>query len=391
MSATRTRALARPGSGARKPRPSARGGTVGGAPKTRQAVRASTPECAGAGARFADDAPLLTLTPGNRLPPLSPIPARITPPVETEQLFARLATPLVRAGVLTLSDWQAAGKVPSNFVRQAWQRRIGSALRGAPDGMNVHLSLAPWAMMLNAAGEEVQPTDEAKLAITIDAGICKIATLEIIRTHWGETAARVVATALRSGLGRVINVWDPDDLEWIAEWWEERLEMYCDEGDEEARKEEEARIQEFAATQESVQRAYLPLTCRAELREALSYLPPGPVRRSAATLLLESRQPRKLWPNRQWERIQTGEEGYPTAAVLLTQTANDVVRHAYDELQEHQMNTHYSSPDHGLLLLDTSTPARLARGLRQLHRVLRTLASGEYLMHAVLDLADRTP
>lgn len=293
--------------------------------------------------------------------------------------------------MLTLRDWRAAGQVPSNFVREGWQRRIASALRGAPDGMNVHLSLVPWAMMLESAGEEIRPADRAKLAITIDAGVCKIAALDIIRSQWGDTAARVVATALRSGLGRVINVWDPDDLEWVAEWWQDSMEIYCDEGDEEERKQEEARIQAFAVTQESVRRSYLSLTCREELREALSHLPPGPIRRSAAALLLESRQPRRLWPNRQWDRIQTGEEGYPTAAVLLTQTANDIVRHAYDEMQEQQMNSGYSSPEHGMLLLDTSTPARLARGLRHLHRVLRTLASGEYLVHAVLDLADRTP
>lgn len=292
--------------------------------------------------------------------------------------------------MLTILDWREPEQVPSGLLREGWRRRIRAAVRGAPNGMDIYLGLEPWAMMLEGVTEEVHARDKPKLAITVDAGVCAIAALDTVRAHWGDTAAGVVATALRRGLGRVINVWDPDDIEWVAEWWQDSMEIYCDDADAEEKKLEEARIQDFAGAQESVRAAYLNLSTRAELSEALTALPAGRVRRSAAALISESRRPRCLWPSRARERIKTGEEGYETAAVLLTRSANDAVRHGYDEMQEQSMNSGYSSPEHGVLLLDTSTPARLAATLRQLHRVLRTLAWGEHLVHAVLDLEDKS-
>lgn len=323
------------------------------------------------------------------LPPLTGVPHRINPhPPEVEQHLARLITPLVRARVLTLADWREPEQVPSGLLREGWNRHVRSATRGAPSGMNIHLALQPWSMMLEDATEELRAQDEAKIAITVDAGICAIAALDTVQHHWGETAARVVATALRRGLGRVINVWDPDDIEWVAEWWQDSLEMYCDEEDAEDRKFEKERIQAFAATQQSVRASYLDLSARLDLSAALKALPAGRIRRSAAALLSEARRPRPLWPSRAWQRMKTGEEGYETAAVLLTRTGDDAVRHAYDEMQEQSMNAGYSSPEHGVLLLDTSSPTRLAATLRQLQRLLRTLAWGEHLVHGILDLDD---
>jgi hypothetical protein len=318
------------------------------------------------------------------------VPARINPhPPATEQDLARLAAPLVRAGILKAADFRGPERVPSALLKAGWQRRVREAHRGAPDAMDLHLVLEPWAQLLGDASEEAAPADEGRLAITIDAGMCVIAPLDDVRAAWGEAAAGVVATALHRGLGRVVNVFDPGDLEWVAEWWQESMECYGDD-DEEGRKFEEERIRDFAAAQEAVQRSYLRLRTRAELSDALRALPPGVVRRSAAALLSEARAPRRLWPCRAWERIRSGEEGYPTAAVLVTKNADDAVRHAYDEMQETSMNSGYSSPAHAVLLVDTRTPARLAASLRQLHRVLRTLSWGERLVHAVQGLHGTT-
>lgn len=296
----------------------------------------------------------------------------------------------MEAGVLSLEDWRY-GLDPSGLLAEGWHRRIRAAMRGAPNGMEVHLGVEPWSMLLQSIDEEkIHPSDERKLAVTIDAGECAIVEIETLRSRWGDTAAGVVAAALRTGLGRVINVWDPDDLGWVADWWQERMDLFSDDQeDEEDRKFEEARIRDFATTQEYVRAAYRRDTSRAGLSEALKTLPPGPVRRSAAALLSDKRQPRSLWPSRAWDRMKSTEDGYPTAAVLITRSASDAVRHAYDELQEHTMNSGYSSPEHGVILLDTRTPARLASSLRQLRRVLRTLAWGEHLVHAILDLQDR--
>jgi hypothetical protein len=254
--------------------------------------------------------------------------------------------------------------------------------------MNVHLTLQPWSQLLSSISEETRPTDDAKLAITIDAGTCAIVEMQTLRAKWGDTAAGVVAAALRTGLGRVINVFDPDDLEWIPDWWQDSLEIYCDEEDDTERKFEEKRIQDFAASQEYVRAAYFRHASRSELSKALKTLPAGPVRWSAAALLSEKRQPRRLWPSKAWERMKSTEDGYPTAAVLITRTESDAVRHAYDEMIEHSMNAGYCSPEHGLILLDTSSPARLAQSLRQFQRVLRTLAWGEHLVHSIFELQD---
>lgn len=263
------------------------------------------------------------------------------------------------------------------------------ARRGAPDAMDLHLVLEPWAQLLGELSEEIAAADHGRLAVTIDAGMCVVVPLDEIRAAWGDTAAGVVATALHRGLGAVVNVWDPDDLEWVAEWWQDSMECYADD-DEEQRRFEEQRIRDFAASQEAVRRSYLPLRTRAELARALRALPAGQARRAAAALLSQARAPRRLWPCRAWERMRGGEEGYPTAAVLVTRDANDAVRHAYDEMQESTMNSGSPSPAHAVLLVDTRTPARMAATLRQLHRVLRTLSWGERLVYAVQDLHGKT-
>jgi hypothetical protein len=258
--------------------------------------------------------------------------------------------------------------------------------------MNVSLGLAPWSMLLDITEETVLPRDETKLAVTIDAGICAIVELDTIRARWGETAASVIVTALRTGLGRVINVWDPDDIEWVADWWKDRLEMYADPEDEDERQErafEEERIRDFDASQKLVRSSYLQYASRTMLSEALKAVPAGPVRRGAAALLSVKRQPRRLWPSAPWHRLRTTEDGYPTAAVLITRSQTDAARHAYDEMQEDSMNSGLSPPIHGVVLLDTSTPMRLAVGLQQLRRVLRTIAWGEHVVHAILELQDQ--
>lgn len=305
-----------------------------------------------------------------------------------------LARPLVEAGVLTLDDWRY-GQDPAGLLAEAWKRGIRTAMRDAPNGMEVHLGLEPWSMLLEGMQEEIHPSDHAQLAVTIDASECVVVEVDKLRAKWGETAAGVIATALRAGLGRVINVWDPDDLEWVADWWHDRLDMFAvEDGEEENpedaedRKFEERRIQEFAATQEFIRQSYLRDTTRTALTDALKTLPAGPIRRSVAALLTTKRQPRSLWPSRALERMKSTEDGYPTAAVLITRSFDDPVRHAYDEVQESTMNSGYSSPEHGVILLDTRSPARLALSLRQLQRVLRTLAWGEHLVHAILDLQD---
>jgi hypothetical protein len=289
--------------------------------------------------------------------------------------------------VLTAADWHY-GQDPCGVIREGWNRQIRKAARCAPSGMEIHLSLAPWSALLESVSEEVRRADEFKLAVTIDAGMCAIVEMQTLRAKWGDTAAGVVTAALRTGLGRVINVWDPVDLEWIPEWWQDSLEMYGDEEDDKERKAEEKRIQDFAASKDYVHASYFRQTTRTELVEALKSVPKGPVRWSAAALLSEKRQPRTLWPSKSWERTKSTEDGYPTAAVLITRTANDAVRHAYDEMQEQSMNSGYYSSEHGLILIDTSSQARLAQSLRQLQRVLRTLAWGEHLVHAIFELQD---
>jgi hypothetical protein len=255
--------------------------------------------------------------------------------------------------------------------------------------MELHLVLEPWAQLLGELSEDGTDADAGRIAVTIDAATCVVVPLDDVRGAWGEVAAGIVATALHRGLGAVVNVWDPDDLEWVAEWWRDSIEC-CDDQDEEERRFEEERIRDFAASQESVRRSYLRPRTRAELAGALGALPPGPVRRAAAALLSGARAPRRLWPSRAWERMRSSEEGYPTAAVLVTRDANDAVRHAYDEMQETSVNTGYVSPAHGVVLVDTRTPPRLAASLRQLQRVLRTLAWGERLVYAIQELHGST-
>lgn len=299
--------------------------------------------------------------------------------------MARLAVPLVRAGVLIARDFPGPERVPSALLKAGWHRCVEAARRHAPDAMDLHLVLEPWAQLLDGLSEEAAPDDHGRLAVTIDAGMCVLAPLTDIQNAWGEAAAGVVATALRRGLGRVINVFDPDDLEWVAEWWQDSMDCYGDE-DEEGRKFEEDRIRDFAAARDAVRRSYRTFRTRAELCDALRSLPAGPVRRSAAALLSEARTPRGTWHGRAWQRMRSGEEGYPTAAVLLTRHADDAVRHGYDEMQESSMNSGFSAPAHGLVLVDTRTPARLDASLRQLHRVLRTLSWGERLVYAIQEL-----
>lgn len=279
--------------------------------------------------------------------------------------------------------------MPSALLTAGWRRCVEEARRAAPDAMELHLVLEPWAQLLGELSEDGTDADAGRIAVTIDAATCVVVPLDDVRGAWGEVAAGIVATALHRGLGAVVNVWDPDDLEWVAEWWRDSIEC-CDDQDEEERRFEEERIRDFAASQESVRRSYLRPRTRAELAGALGALPPGPVRRAAAALLSGARAPRRLWPSRAWERMRSSEEGYPTAAVLVTRDANDAVRHAYDEMQETSVNTGYVSPAHGVVLVDTRTPPRLAASLRQLQRVLRTLAWGERLVYAIQELHGST-
>jgi hypothetical protein len=89
-------------------------------------------------------------------------------------------------------------------------------------------------------------------------------------------------------------------------------------------------------------------------------------------------------------RLQ-GDQGYPSAAVLVTKGTNDVVRHAYDEVQSSAMNSGESAGPHAAILIDTSSPARLTAGIQQFNRVLRTLAWGEHLMAAIGELQGERP
>lgn len=247
--------------------------------------------------------------------------------------------------------------------------------------MNIHLELAPWARVLADNGIAASQRDEARLCVLIDSGTCIIAAVDTMRARWGPGATKVVCSALRRGLGRVINVWDPNDLTWLAEHWVETLEYFDD--DPESREFTIKRIQDFDVAAENVARSYL--TPRADVRAALQALPSGPIRRSAAALLSEPRAPRAAISHPALDRIHA-TQGYPSAAVLLTKSPFDAVRHAYDEVQENAMNSGESSGPHAVVLLDTSSHARLAVGLRQLHRVLRTLAWGEHLVWAITEL-----
>jgi hypothetical protein len=259
---------------------------------------------------------------------------------------------------------------------------VDSCRRHAPDALNIHLELAPWADVLAERGVKPTELDESQLCVSIDTGSCIIAPLDTISAHWGPRAAKVVFTALRRGLGRVINVWDPDDLEWFAEYWLETLDFYTD--DAASREFVIGKIEEFGVSATHVNDSFLPVG--ADLRTALKSLPSGPIRRSAAALLSQARTARALFPDPSLQRMQA-TQGYPSAAVLLTKGPDDAVRHAYDEVQENAMNSGESTGPHAVVLLDTSCQDRLAADVQQLHRVLRTLAWGERLVWEIKELS----
>jgi hypothetical protein len=296
-----------------------------------------------------------------------------------------LAIPLANAGLLKPEDWKGPGTTPSSVLRNAWQRIIRSARRNAPDAINVHLSVHPWAQVLERLGQSPTAREERTVCVLIDSGICHIASMDTVATHWGRPAARVVATALHRGLGRVINVWDPNDLAWLAEHWVECLDCYDD--DPKERRWALERIATFSKIHSAVEKLYVSPRSRSELRRHLHALPAGSIRRAAAGLLTTSRAPKKLWPTRALERLGR-DQGYPSAAVLVTKGVNDVVLHAYHEVQDSAMNSGESTGPHAAILIDTSSPARLAAGIQQFNRVLRTLAWGEHLMAAVGELQE---
>jgi hypothetical protein len=321
-------------------------------------------------------------------PPLGGVPVQGWHRPETEVALRSLAIPLARAGLVKPEDWKGHGTTPSSVLRNAWQRIIRSARRNAPDAINVHLALHPWAQLLDRLGEAPTAREEQTVCVLVDSGTCHIASMDTVAAHWGRPAARVVATALHRGLGRVINVWDPNDLAWLAEHWVECLDCYDD--DPKERRFALDRIATFAKIHAAVEKLYISPRSRSELRRHLHALPAGSIRRAAAGLLTTSRAPRKLCPTRAMNRLQ-GDQGYPSAAVLVTKGTNDVVRHAYDEVQSSAMNSGESAGPHAAILIDTSSPARLTAGIQQFYRVLRTLAWGEHLMAAIGELQGERP
>lgn len=330
--------------------------------------------------RDPDDGPLLAL--GAGAPPLPPVghvpPCLRTHGLATERMLAPLLIPLARAGLLRApSSDPSENCAPSTLLGESWRRHVQRSGRRAPGALDIHLCIQPLVQVLPDAAAAA---GVGRLAITIDAGLCVVVALSSVRERWGDLAAGVIATALRKGLGRVLHVWDPDDLEWVAEWWIERLECFDDNPAEMAFEVE--RIAEFNGIREQLRRSYASIRSRAELREALRALPEGPVRRSAAALLTDSRSTRAHLPSATLDRCRFGT-GHPSAAVLLTNESNDVVRHAYDEVQDDAANGGHLAPPHAVVLLDTRSPARLAASAREVQRVLRTLSWGERLVHAI--------
>ncbi|MDB4952236.1 MAG: hypothetical protein JWM27_4885 [Gemmatimonadetes bacterium] len=335
---------------------------------------------------MAPSAALLAPGATPRLPALDGIPLvlrRHAP--ETQADFARLAAPLVRAGVLTGADRARDDALPTELVGRGWARHSARSLARAGDGMEVHLTLRLWADLTELCEEPARPGDEACFAVLVEVDTCSVLSLGAVCRRWGEKAAAVVAAALRTGLGRVVHVFVPDDLDWVAAWWVECVESVEDDDEEERRLTLE-RVQEFQAAQEFVRDLSADLRGRAALLEGLRALPAGPVRRSAAGLLSTRRRARPLRRAAALDRIRSSEDGYDSAAVLLTQDADDAVRHAYDEMQEQSMNSGFGPPPHAVHLVDTRSPARLAASLRHLRRVLRTLALGQHLVRAIQDL-----
>lgn len=375
-----------PGLLRRDTRASTRRGGLSRPPAARDAPPRGDPHGTGALDRLGPARAVLTG--GGRLPPASVLPPRMSiGDSATESELAQLAAPLVRAGILSSDDWRRSETTPRGLLLTGWQRWVGKLTGTSPDALDLHLILAPWAQVLDQEPGERTAADRARLAITVDAGSCIIAPLEEMSGKWGPRAAGVIASALRDGLGRAVNVWDPGDLDWMPVWWAECLDC-C--GEEDAAKERAAtrrRIREFAAVQRHVERSYAPLATRPDRIAALGSLPRGAIRRSAAALLAESGVPRRHTSGWARDQMRTGYEGYASAAVLLTRRAHDVVHHAYDELQEDQMNSGDPGAPHAVVLIDTRSPAHLAASLRETRRVLRTLVRGEQLMYAVRGIA----
>jgi hypothetical protein len=274
--------------------------------------------------------------------------------------------------------------VPTEVVARGWMRQSARILEDAGDGMEVHLTLSLWADLLARCDEPVRPGEAGCLAAVVEVDTCSVLSLEAVSRRWGEEAAAVVAAALVAGLGQVVHVFAPDDLDWVAEWWVECIES-VDEDDEEERRLSLERVGEFRGAQAFV-RGLAVNRGRAALLAGLRALPAGPVRRSAARLLATARRSPPRRRAAALDRIRSSEDGYDSAAVLLTRDADDAVRHAYDEMQEQSVNSGFGPPPHAVHLVDTRSPARLTASLRRLRHVLRTLARGQHLVRAVQDL-----
>jgi len=299
------------------------------------------------------------------------------------------------------ADCKGGDTYPSALITAGWRRWIARAMRGAPDAVSVHATLSPYGHTLEEEGNrpdewsawaqnhaldrvEVRESDHQRLVVILDSSMCNVVSLGAVERHWGPQAVRVVTLALREGLGRVINVWTPCDLEWLMEHWIECVDYE----DPEDKVFTRNRIREFRTAQRTVVRASRPFKRRRDLLRALQTLPAGPVRQSAAGLLSTSRRPPVVWRSAAMHRLKY--HGDPSACVLLTTAGHDAVHSAYDELQESRANAGEYQPPHGVLLLDTRTPARMSASIRKLHRLLRTIRWAECLLDAVNALYDAT-
>lgn len=318
------------------------------------------------------------------------MPNRIVLTAESvEQVFAALAVPLLRAGVLTPSDWRPATPAPSDMIATAWDRWGATLRRDAPDVLSLHLVVQPWAAVLRSLDEDEEPTarDHQRLAVILDSSVCRMIAMEAAVHAWGREGAATAMYALRRGLGTVAHVATPGELDWVAEWWVERADIFEDREDRDLAHEQ---LSTFMIAKDEINEiARLAPRTPDAVRSGLQSLPAGPVRRAAAALL--SRR-RPTFTGHALDHVASASEtGRASAAVLLTWRANDGVVDAYHEQHDDAMNTGMWFPPHSVLLLDTSTPPRLAAGLRNLRRMLRTMAHAEHLTRAMTELNEATP
>lgn len=303
----------------------------------------------------------------------------------TERRFASLFLPVLRAGLLGSSMSPRGADSPTALTLRAWEAYAKRALRGAPDAMDLYLTVVPLASLRESIDEKPTRRDETRAVVLLDAGICRVITLEAVVDAWGEEAAAASVQALTRGLGRVVNVSTPDDFEMQLEYYAECLGS----SDDDDRDYYVSHIAEIEEARSLVRR----LDARPATRAALRTLPEGQVRRAAAALL----SPRRGAPRasraeeKLLEEIQRAEDyGWPTSAVLLCAEVHDAVQHTYDEWMEQTMNSGMSSAYHRAVLIDTSSTLRLRASLRRLARVLRALAHAERLVYALQGIHDDT-